>query len=79
VTGAKERNALYALYKPNTGRGNFQADVRDRGWNAAVAKVLEVLGLDNAKRIEARFKVMDEQEWDRQQERLDEINAGRAA
>jgi hypothetical protein len=73
-TGAAERQKLYALYKPGIGGGNYQADVRNRGWNAAIAKVLEELGLDIPKRIERRFKVMDEQDWDRSQVRLDEIN-----
>jgi bisphosphoglycerate-independent phosphoglycerate mutase (AlkP superfamily) len=76
VIGARERNALYALYKPNVSGGpNFGPANNGRGWNSAIAKALEVLGLDSPKKIEERFRVMDRQAWDRSEERLDEINA----
>lgn len=66
---------LLALYKPNIGRGNFQADVANRGANEMLVRVSVALTIAPEDRIRAEFRRLDTEQSERQQAYIDRLEA----
>lgn len=66
---------LLALYLPNVGRGNFMADVANRGRNDMLRKVIVTLDLASEVEAARHFRRLDDEAYERSQRaiaRLDE-------
>jgi hypothetical protein len=75
VTRKQQLEALLKLYHPNTGKGNFQGDVYWRGQNVMLVKVIATLELASEEEVEARFRKLDEEAWQRGEEAIARANA----
>lgn len=70
-----QRETLLALYRPNVGRGNFQADVAGRGANRMLARVIVALGLASDSEVAAAFRERDAEHSQRSEAYLERLNA----
>jgi hypothetical protein len=56
---------LLKLYRPNTGRGNFQPDVANRGANRILVKIAAALAIASEQEIAEHFKRLDTEALER--------------
>lgn len=66
---------LLALYKPNVQRGNFQADVAQRGGNRMLASAITTLGLATEAEVAEEFKRRDREHAEEWETYLERVNA----
>jgi hypothetical protein len=67
--------ALLKLYSPNTSRGNFMADVANRGANRMLVQVAVALEIASEEEMAAHFKRLDTEAWEQTEAAIARVEA----